>query len=106
MGLHHGFGILSHIPLPPLEGSRPRMFLLASVLKFLFKCRTRLPAPKSLLDIANFGVENEAHATQACYEIMEQLKKQITFNLLVVVGKAPLSRFPLGGNISLHLISY
>ena len=40
-----------------------------------------------MAEIALFGAEQEAFSTQACYEVMEQLKKQTAFNLLIVVGE-------------------
>ncbi|KAL8274173.1 hypothetical protein Esti_002015 [Eimeria stiedai] len=50
-------------------------------------CRCRLARPSSVAEIALFGAEQEAFSTQAAYEVMEQLKKQNVFNLLVVVDE-------------------
>ncbi|OEH78825.1 ribosomal death-associated protein [Cyclospora cayetanensis] len=49
--------------------------------------RSRLKQPTSVLEVALFGAEQEAFATQACYEVVEQLKKQTRFNILTVIDE-------------------
>ncbi|AFZ80477.1 hypothetical protein BEWA_033300 [Theileria equi strain WA] len=49
--------------------------------------KERLENPKTLLDIAEFGVNNETFANQAVYEIFDQLKHQTKFPLLIVVDE-------------------
>ncbi|KAK1937535.1 hypothetical protein X943_002669 [Babesia divergens] len=46
-----------------------------------------LPSPKTLAEIARFGVENETYANQAVYEIFDQLKHQTQFPLLIVIDE-------------------
>ena len=49
--------------------------------------RERLPEPRTLWDIVDFGIQNEAFATQAVYELFQQLRVQTTFPLLVVADE-------------------
>ncbi|KAK2197129.1 bifunctional Ribosomal protein S23-S29 [Babesia duncani] len=49
--------------------------------------KLKLENPSSVAEILNFGLENEAFATQALYEIMQQLKHQNTFPLLIIVDE-------------------
>ena len=59
---------------------------------------SRLPEPANVAEICLFGVENEAFATQAVYEVIEQLKKQTVFNLLIVVGMCTYTLLPIHPN--------
>ncbi|XP_954567.1 uncharacterized protein TA19100 [Theileria annulata] len=47
----------------------------------------RLQNPLNLVDIANFGVNNETFANQAVYEIFNQLKHQTKFPLLFIIDE-------------------
>uniref|UniRef100_UPI00389B3B29 Small ribosomal subunit protein mS29,mS29(DAP3) n=1 Tax=Toxoplasma gondii TaxID=5811 RepID=UPI00389B3B29 len=49
--------------------------------------KSRLPNPASVWEIAEFGLQNEAFATQALYEVWEQLKKQTQLNVLIAVDE-------------------
>ncbi|CEL94235.1 unnamed protein product [Vitrella brassicaformis CCMP3155] len=49
--------------------------------------RDRLPSPENLYEIVDFGLQNEAFATQCAYELFEQLKKQTTFPLMIAVDQ-------------------
>ncbi|BAM38665.1 conserved hypothetical protein [Theileria orientalis strain Shintoku] len=58
----------------------------------------RLQSPKTLLEIADFGVNNETFANQAVYELFNQLKHQTMFPLLFITSTTsaslPPSTFP------------
>ncbi|CDR97788.1 hypothetical protein, conserved [Babesia bigemina] len=49
--------------------------------------RDVLHAPKTLVQIAKFGIENETYANQAVYELFDQLKHQTVFPLLIIVDE-------------------
>ncbi|UKK00100.1 hypothetical protein MACK_000170 [Theileria orientalis] len=47
----------------------------------------RLQNPKTLLEIADFGVNNETFSNQAVYELFNQLKHQTMFPLLFIIDE-------------------
>uniref|UniRef100_A0A0G4HZP7 Small ribosomal subunit protein mS29 n=1 Tax=Chromera velia CCMP2878 TaxID=1169474 RepID=A0A0G4HZP7_9ALVE len=47
--------------------------------------RDRLPNPKSLWEICEFGMDHEAFAVQSAYELFQQLKRQTKFPLMIAV---------------------
>ena len=60
-----------------------------------------LPTPSTVLDIAEYGQQNEAFATQAVYELFAQLRVQTTFPLMIAVDEWN-ECFPVSEYVSLR----
>ncbi|XP_026190085.1 uncharacterized protein LOC34618445 [Cyclospora cayetanensis] len=72
---------------PELEREKLKLWRAYSQDVSIPSIRSRLKQPTSVLEVALFGAEQEAFATQACYEVVEQLKKQTRFNILTVIDE-------------------
>lgn len=48
--------------------------------------RSIIPEPSTLLDIVEKGAEHEAYSTACLYEVIEQLKGQTKYPVLIAVG--------------------
>lgn len=61
--------------------------MVSDLISIVSLYRKVLPSPKSLLEIAQKGVDHEAYATVCLYELMNQLKRQTKYPVLVAVGE-------------------
>ncbi|EEQ97344.1 conserved hypothetical protein [Perkinsus marinus ATCC 50983] len=62
---------------------------------------TPLPEPKTLWEIVDFALDNQAYACQAVYELFEQLKVQTKFPLLIVCDEW-CEAFPVSHYVSMR----